>query len=60
MKILIVEDEERIASFLAKGLAAQGYAVECANTGQEGLRLGIQPDISLVILDLKNCPASTA
>jgi DNA-binding response OmpR family regulator len=53
MKLLVVEDEERIASFLAKGLAAHGYAVEYAKTGQEGLQFGIQPDISLVILDLK-------
>jgi DNA-binding response OmpR family regulator len=53
MKLLVVEDEERIASFLAKGLTAHRYAVEYAKTGQEGLQLGIQPDISLVILDLK-------
>lgn len=53
MKILVVEDEERIASFLQKGLAAHGYAVEWARTGREALRLGIDPDVSLVILDLK-------
>jgi DNA-binding response OmpR family regulator len=53
VKILVVEDEEGIASFLAKGLTAHGYVVECAKTGQEGLQLGIEPDISLVILDLK-------
>lgn len=53
MKILIVEDEERIASFLEKGLAAHDYTVAWARTGGEGLQLGIEPDISLVILDLK-------
>jgi DNA-binding response OmpR family regulator len=53
VKILVVEDEERIASFLAKGLTAHGYAIEWAKTGVEGLRLGIEPDVSLVILDLK-------
>jgi DNA-binding response OmpR family regulator len=53
VKILVVEDEERIASFLQKGLAAHGYAVEWAETGREALRLGIEPDVSLVILDLK-------
>ncbi len=53
MTILVVEDEERIASFLEKGLAAHGYAVEWARTGREGLQRGIEPDISLVILDLK-------
>ena len=53
MKLLIVEDEERIASFLDKGLTAHGYAVERASTGAEALRLGTGPDIALVILDLK-------
>ena len=53
MKILVVEDEERIASFLKKGLAAHGYAVAWARTGQEGLHLGVEPDVSLVVLDLK-------
>jgi DNA-binding response OmpR family regulator len=53
VKLLVVEDEERIASFLQKGLAAHGYAVEWVSTGREALRLGIEPDVSLVILDLK-------
>ena len=53
MKLLVVEDEERIASFLAKGLTAHGYAVEWASTGAEALRLGTAPGIALVILDLK-------
>ena len=53
MKLLVVEDEERIASFLEKGLTAHGYAVECASTGAEALRVGTGPDIALVILDLK-------
>ena len=53
MKILVIEDEERIASFLEKGLTAHGYAVAWAKSGQEGLDLGIEPDVSLVILDLK-------
>jgi DNA-binding response OmpR family regulator len=53
VKILVVEDEERIASFLEKGLTAHGYAVEWAKTGAEALQRGIEPGISLVILDLK-------
>jgi DNA-binding response OmpR family regulator len=53
MKLLLVEDEERIASFVTKGLRAHGYAVAWAKTGGEGLRLGIEPDVSLVILDLR-------
>jgi DNA-binding response OmpR family regulator len=53
VKLLVVEDEERIASFLDKGLTAHGYAVEWASTGAEALRLGTGPDIALMILDLK-------
>ncbi len=53
MKLLVVEDEARIAAFLEKGLTAHGYAVEWASTGTEALRLGVAPGIALVILDLK-------
>ncbi len=52
MKLLIVEDEERVASFLHKGLGAHGYDVEWVQTGQDALRRLMNPGISLVILDL--------
>ena len=52
VNLLVVEDEERIASFLAKGLRAHGYSVEWVSSGREALRRVTQPDISLVILDL--------
>jgi DNA-binding response OmpR family regulator len=52
MKLLLVEDEERIASFIVTGLEAHGYEVEHVATGAEALaRLrGSEPD--LVVLDL--------
>jgi DNA-binding response OmpR family regulator len=52
MNLLVVEDEERIASFLAKGLRAHGYVVEWVKNGQEALDRAAHTDISLVILDL--------
>lgn len=52
MKLLLIEDEERVASFIKKGLRAHGYTVEWAPNGQDGLRLAMHPDILLVILDL--------
>ena len=52
MKLLVVEDEERVASFLHKGLRAHGYDVEWVQTGQGALRRLMDPGISLVILDL--------
>ena len=49
-RILIVEDEPRIASFLQKGLAAQGFATEVAQDGAEALaRARTGPD--LILLD---------
>ena len=53
MKLLVVEDEARIAAFLEKGLTQRGYAVEWASTGAEALRLGVETDVALMILDLK-------
>jgi DNA-binding response OmpR family regulator len=52
VKLLIVEDEERVASFLEKGLRAHGYTVEWVQSGQDALRRLMHPDLSLVILDL--------
>jgi DNA-binding response OmpR family regulator len=52
VSLLIVEDEERIASFLTKGLRAHGYDVEWVSSGREGLERAVHGDISLVILDL--------
>jgi DNA-binding response OmpR family regulator len=52
MRLLVVEDEARIASFLVKGLSDQGYAVECVATGAEALERGRDPALNLLILDL--------
>jgi DNA-binding response OmpR family regulator len=52
MRLLVVEDEARIASFLVKGLSDQGYMVECVETGAEALERGRDPDLDLLILDL--------
>jgi len=50
--VLIVEDEYRIASFLEKGLAANGYAVQTATTGAEALHDSTTRDVDIAILDL--------
>ena len=52
MRILLVEDEPRVAGFLAKGLREQTYAVDVARDGEEGLYLGLETDYDLVILDV--------
>jgi DNA-binding response OmpR family regulator len=52
MNVLVVEDEERIASFLAKGLRAHGYDVEWVQSGEEALERAADERISLMIPDL--------
>jgi DNA-binding response OmpR family regulator len=52
MTILVVEDEARIASFVSKGLATNGFRSEVVGTGLEALARLRRSDIALVILDL--------
>lgn len=51
-RILIVEDEERIATFVDKGLRAAGHATERASRGDEALELLRSIDVDLVLLDV--------
>jgi two-component system, OmpR family, copper resistance phosphate regulon response regulator CusR len=51
-RILIAEDEQRIASFLEKGLRANGFSTAVAGSGPEALRLARTRDFDLLILDL--------
>src|SRR5277367_1025119 len=52
MRILVVEDEKRIADFLCRGLYGAGYAVDAAPTGAHALENVYSTDYDLVILDL--------
>tara|TARA_B110000014_G_C20085114_1_gene567435 strand:- start:29 stop:697 length:669 start_codon:yes stop_codon:yes gene_type:complete len=52
MRILIVEDEKKVAAFIKKGLEEETYAVDIAMDGEEGLHLGEQNQYDLIILDL--------
>lgn len=51
-RILIVEDEARIAAFVEKGLRANGFAAEVATHGEEALRRARMGRFDLLILDL--------
>jgi DNA-binding response OmpR family regulator len=51
-KFLIVEDEEKVASFIKKGLFTQGYGSEIASTGREALVFFESQKYDLVILDI--------
>ena len=51
MKILLVEDDRRIAAFIKRGLEAEGYAIEVAEDGREALERLRSQEYSIVILD---------
>ena len=51
-RILIVEDEERLAAFLERGLRANGFTTSVAGDGATGLALARDEDFDLMILDL--------
>lgn len=52
MRILVVEDEKRIADFIARGLKEEHYAVDAAYDGEEGLYLAEINTYDLMILDI--------
>lgn len=51
MRILIVEDEEKSAAFLCKGLTESGFVVDAVGTGEEGLFRALNLEYDLIILD---------
>lgn len=52
MRILLVEDETKVSSFVSRGLAAERFAVDVASDGQSGFELATTYDYDLLILDL--------
>ena len=52
MRILVVEDEKKIADFIKRGLKEEGYAVDTANDGENGFFLAKTNDYDLILLDL--------
>jgi DNA-binding response OmpR family regulator len=51
-RVLLIEDEPRIRSFVARALSADGYDVDVAATGTDGLQRAIATEYQLVLLDL--------
>ena len=52
MRILVIEDERKIASFIKRGLKEEGYTVDTAFDGEEGYRLTAENEYDLIILDV--------
>lgn len=52
MRILLIEDDKHIVGFLKRGLEEEGYVVEVAYDGEEGLDLAEDGEFDLIILDI--------
>ncbi len=52
MRVLLVDDEERLLGALRRGLAAEGFVVETAANGTDGLQLARHGDFDVVVLDV--------
>jgi heavy metal response regulator len=52
MRILVIEDEKKIADFIKRGLKEEGYAVDTAYDGEQGHTLAKTNEYDLLILDL--------
>lgn len=53
MRLLVIEDDENIARFLQKGLREEGFAVDVAHDGEEGLFQAREVDYDLITLDVQ-------
>lgn len=53
MRILLVEDERKVASFVARALRETAYAVDVAPTGEEGLCLALENPYDAILLDVR-------
>lgn len=53
MRLLVVEDEKKVSSFIKKGLEEEGYAVDAAHDGEEGLYMALDGVHDLIILDIQ-------
>ncbi|MBN2284267.1 MAG: response regulator transcription factor [Deltaproteobacteria bacterium] len=52
MRILLVEDDRKIASFVTRGLKEAGYAVDCAADGETGLNLALTEPYDAAVIDI--------
>jgi heavy metal response regulator len=52
MRILVIEDEKKVADFISNGLAEEGYAVDIAHDGDEGLFLAMTNEYDVILLDI--------
>ena len=52
MRLLLIEDDEKIGGFIAKGLRQEGHVVDWSRNGEEGLGLALDAKLDVAIIDL--------
>jgi len=52
MRILVIEDEKKVAEFIGNGLAEEGYAVDAAHDGEQGYFLASTSEYDVILLDV--------
>jgi two-component system OmpR family response regulator len=52
MRILLIEDDQKIASFILKGLKESGFAVDHASNGEDGLHMALTENYDAAIIDI--------
>ena len=56
MKVLVVEDDERTAGFIARGLAETGHTVDVARSGNESVQMGMAGELREIVDEADNRP----
>jgi two-component system, OmpR family, response regulator len=52
MRILVIEDDQKIASFIVTGLKQEGFAVDHASNGEDGLHLALHESYDVAVIDI--------
>ncbi len=52
MRVLVIEDEKKVADFISNGLAEEGYAVDVAHDGDQGYFLAMTTEYDAILLDI--------
>ncbi|NNF98669.1 MAG: response regulator transcription factor [Desulfobacteraceae bacterium] len=52
MRLLLIEDDDKIASFITKGLKSSGFSVDIAGNGIDGLHLGLTEPYAVMVVDI--------
>jgi DNA-binding response OmpR family regulator len=52
MKILVIEDEKKVANFIKRGLEEEKFEVDTANDGETGMQMAVESSYNLIVLDV--------